>query len=103
MLITSGVLLCPPKSDGRSGFSHQECTPLSFSPSLIHTLCRRTHELRVRFQRVNYRILYFFHDQKAVLSHGLVKEQDVPPGDIDLAIRRRTKYQNDPKKHTYSE
>jgi phage-related protein len=70
---------------------------------LADTLRDGIHELRVRFQRVNYRILYFFHDQKAVITHGLVKEQDVPPGEIDLAIRRRTKYQNDPKKHTYSE
>jgi hypothetical protein len=38
------------------------------------------HELRIGFQGVNYRILYFFHHQlAAVVSHGLTKEQQVPP------------------------
>ncbi len=29
------------------------------------------YELRVRHRNVNYRMLYFFHDQTAVISHGL--------------------------------
>ena len=39
----------------------------------------------------------------AVLSHGLVKERAVPPREIALAIRRKGKYETDPKSHTYSE
>jgi phage-related protein len=42
------------------------------------------HELRVRHQSVNYRMLYFFHGQAAVvLSHGLQKEKEVPAKEID--------------------
>lgn len=70
---------------------------------LADTLRDGIHELRVGFQGVNYRILYFFHDQRAVITHGLVKGQEVPPGEINQAIERRKNYQNDPKKHTYSE
>src|SRR5438552_16247758 len=42
------------------------------------------YELRVGLQHVNYRMLYFFHGGTiAVLSHGLVKEAQVPPKEID--------------------
>src|SRR5262249_46027043 len=62
------------------------------------------YELRVRLQRVNYRMLYFFHrDMGAVLSHGLVKEKRVPPKEIDLAVEHLTKFAKDPKQHTYEE
>ena len=38
------------------------------------------YELRVRWQSVNYRMLYFFHGRMAaVLSHGFTKERQVPP------------------------
>ena len=34
------------------------------------------YELRIRFQSVNYRILYFFHGRTAaILAHGLTKRQ----------------------------
>src|SRR6266478_5522683 len=37
------------------------------------------YELRVRLQRVNYRMLYFFHgNTAAVVSHGIRKEDEVP-------------------------
>lgn len=40
----------------------------------------KIYELRIGFQGVNYRILYFFHGEvAAVLSHGIVKESEVPP------------------------
>jgi phage-related protein len=62
------------------------------------------YELRVGFQGVNYRMLYFFHGATAaVLSHGLVKERVVPSGEIDAAIERRRKFVADPVKHTYRE
>jgi len=62
------------------------------------------YELRVGFQGVNYRLLYFFHGATAaVLSHGLVKERVVLSGEIDAAIERRRKFVADPAKHTYRE
>jgi len=62
------------------------------------------YELRVRLQRVNYRMLYFFHgDAGAVLSHGLVKEKRVPPKEIDRAVEHRTKFAKDPERHTHEE
>src|SRR5438105_15689193 len=58
------------------------------------------YELRVRHQSVNYRMLYFFHGQTAaVLSHGLQKEDVVPPGEIDLAVERKDTFKANPKKH----
>ncbi|MEQ8848508.1 type II toxin-antitoxin system RelE/ParE family toxin [Botrimarina sp.] len=60
------------------------------------------YELRVRHQRVNYRVLYFFHGQNvAFLAHGLVKEKRVPNADIERALARKQKLQNNPAKHTY--
>ena len=60
------------------------------------------HELRIRFQNVNYRMLYFFHGLKAaVVSHGCTKERLVPPKEIDAAIDRQERFEKDPKKHTF--
>jgi len=62
------------------------------------------HELRIRFGHVNYRLLYFFHGRTvAVLVHGLVKEQAVPPRDITLAITRKNQFIANPAQHTYEE
>ena len=62
------------------------------------------YELRVGLQGMNYRILYFFHGRvAAVLVHGLVKEREVPPRDIEEAIRRKRKFELDPERHTYKE
>jgi phage-related protein len=61
------------------------------------------YELRVGLQRINYRMLYFFHGDKAVvISHGLVKERVVPPREIDRAIERKTQFKTNPKRHTFS-
>ena len=58
------------------------------------------YELRVRFQSVNYRMLYFFHGRiAAVVSHGIVKEKAVPPEEIDLAVKRKQLFEADPKAH----
>lgn len=60
------------------------------------------YELRVGLQGVNYRMLYFFHDQQAaVVSHGLTKEREVPPKEIELAITRMKEFKANPQKHTY--
>jgi len=61
------------------------------------------HELRIRTGNVQYRILYFFHQGRAVLSHGCSKEDVVPPAEIDRAIRNRTRFSQNPLRHTYEE
>ena len=62
------------------------------------------YELRVRRGRVQYRILYFFHGQRlAVLAHALTKEGQVPPVDIERAIRRKAAFAPDPETHSYAE
>ena len=62
------------------------------------------YELRVRLQRVNYRMLYFFHGKAAaVVSQGLVKEKRVPPKEIDEAVRRKKKFEANPDRFTYKE
>lgn len=62
------------------------------------------YELRIGLQGVNYRILYFFHGRiAAVLAHALVKERAVPAREIDVAIRRRRKFELNPERHTYQE
>jgi phage-related protein len=51
------------------------------------------YELRVRLGTVNYRLLYFFHGRiAAVLAHGLIKENEVPHRDIELADPEKKKF-----------
>ena len=58
------------------------------------------YELRAKRGKVNYRILYFFHGKNvALLAHGLTKEKKVPSGEIDRAIKRKERYENEPTKH----
>jgi len=58
------------------------------------------YEIRFKHQRVNYRVLYFYHGNSVVvLSHGLKKEKVVPPKEIELAIDRRKRYVADPESH----
>jgi phage-related protein len=60
------------------------------------------YELRVRLRRVNYRMLYFFHGNiAAVVSHGLVKEDRVPPKEIDWALQRKRNFEANPVVHTH--
>ncbi len=62
------------------------------------------YELRVRHGHGNYRLLYFFHGNvAAVLSHGLTKEKRVPPREIDKAIERKRKFEQNPQQHTQEE
>ncbi len=64
----------------------------------------KIYELRASLQGIHYRILYFFHGNvAAVLSHGIVKEDCVPPIEIDRAIQRRKNFEMNPKVHTYEE
>jgi phage-related protein len=62
------------------------------------------YELRARDGRVNYRLLYFFHDRSvAILAHALTKENRVPNADIDRAMRRKAAFELNPARHSYEE
>jgi hypothetical protein len=64
----------------------------------------KIYELRVGFQGINYRMLYFFHGNiAAVISHGIVKEDKVPPKEIDKAIERMVKFERNSTIHAYEE
>ena len=63
----------------------------------------KIYELRVTLQGVHYRLLYFFHGNTvAVVASGIVKEDRVPPVEIDRTIARKRKFESDPTKHTYA-
>jgi len=60
------------------------------------------YELRVRLGTVNYRMLYFFHENTAaVVCRGLLKEQYVPRKEVDRAVAAKREFVKDPKRHTY--
>ena len=62
------------------------------------------YELRVGLHHVNYRMLYFFYGRTAaVVSHGLVKETEVPAKEIERAIERKRKFEKNPGAHTHEE
>ena len=62
------------------------------------------YELRIGLRGMNYRMLYFFHGRQAVvLSHGLVKEREVPAAEIDRAVERKRKFTANPKRHSHAE
>ena len=62
------------------------------------------YELRIGLQRVNYRILYFFHGRAAaVLAQGLTKKDTVPDTAIETALARKRKFEQDPALYTFEE
>lgn len=63
------------------------------------------YELRVVHTGQQYRILYFFHQRKAVvLTHSFQKKtQMVPDRDIDLALKRRIDFLSNPSAHTFKQ
>jgi phage-related protein len=61
------------------------------------------YELRVAFRRVQHRMLYFFMGGQAIITHGCSKEGKVPPGEIDLAVDRRSRFAKNPLKYTWRE
>ena len=64
----------------------------------------RIYELRASLQGVHYRLLYFFHGNvAAVLTSGIVKEDRVPPVEIERAIERRNRFELNPTTHTHEE
>ena len=66
------------------------------------TLRDGIHELRVRFESVNYRMLYFFHGvSTAVVTHGIIKEREIPEKSIQHAINMRDEFRSAPKTRTF--
>ena len=60
------------------------------------------YELRASSQGVHYRMLYFFAGKAVVvLSHGLTKEREVPPREIEQAIERKQMVEADFEKFTF--
>ena len=58
------------------------------------------YELRPTYQGVHYRILYFFSGKNiVVISHGIMKESEVPAIEINRAIGHKKKYEANPKAH----
>jgi len=62
------------------------------------------YELRAKERNVQYRIFYYFNGKNiAVLNHSIIKKTSaVPKKDIELAIKRKEKFEQDPKRHTYT-
>ena len=64
---------------------------------------RASTSLRVKYGRVNYRMLDFFHGRDAaVVSHGFAKERLIPPGEIKLALERKQDFERDSERHTFN-
>ena len=60
------------------------------------------YELRASYQGVHYRMLYFFHEQEViVVSHGLAKEQVVQFREVELARKRKEKFEGNPSRHSF--
>jgi phage-related protein len=61
------------------------------------------YELRTKWRGINYRMLYFFHgDVAVVVSHGFAKQRPrVPELEIELALARRSRFQGHPESHTF--
>lgn len=61
------------------------------------------YELRLNSGNRHIRIFYFFHERKAVvLCHVIVKKsRKVPPKEIEIAVRRKERFVENPDLHTY--
>ena len=61
------------------------------------------YELRVKHHRMNFRMLYFFHGNAAVVvTHGFAKQQaTVPVGELRLAAARRRAFEAAPEAHSF--
>jgi phage-related protein len=54
------------------------------------------YELQASYQGVHYRMLYFFSGKAVVvLSHGVTKEREVSPKEIDTVIKRKKQVEKD--------
>jgi phage-related protein len=66
---------------------------------------RDDYELRVKFQKIRYRMLYFFYGRvRAVITHGITKQTDkVPPKKIDRSLEMKKRYDEDADYHSHWE
>ena len=94
-----GFLSCAARIDRLATYGHELRRPVA------DYLRDGINELRAKHRNVQYRIFYYFEGQNVVvLSHAVVKKTSaVPKKDIDLAIKRKAKFERDPKQHTYVE
>lgn len=60
------------------------------------------YELRASREGIHYRILYFFHKQRAVIWNGIVKESKVPEVHIVRALKAKQLFEQDATKHTFT-
>ena len=69
---------------------------------LAARVCSGLYELRVKYQRLNLRMLYFFHERTVVvISHGFAKQQAIIPlAEIRRALECRRRFGADPGAHT---
>jgi phage-related protein len=62
----------------------------------------KIYELRAAYQRIQYRMLYYFYEKQCIITHGFIKEgNEVPQKEIDLAVTRKAQFKEDPMNHTY--
>jgi phage-related protein len=62
------------------------------------------YELRWRYVKVQYRILYFFAGEKIiVLSHVITKENEIPNTEIERCIANKKLFEKNPEEYTYTE
>ena len=68
----------------------------------VHRLPNGIYELRIRFGTNRYRIFYFWHGGTvAVLTHGVAKKTSaVAPRDLQRALNRKRKFEQNPTVHT---
>lgn len=60
------------------------------------------YELRIRHERINYRVLYFFSGQNAVvITGGLTKEDSVPETEIKRAVDCKEQFLINPNTHSF--
>lgn len=95
-LPVKAVQKCQVKLDRLGQYGHELRRPEA------DYLREEIYELRASYQGIHYRMLYFFHGRLAVVvSHGLKKERAVPPREIDLAVRRKGRFEAQPDRHTF--
>jgi len=97
MLAPKARVMCTRHLERLAHDGHELRRPLS------DHLGRGIFELRVRHQRVNLRMLYFFHGTAiVVVTHGFAKQQAlVPLHEMWLAIERRQRFNVDPQAHAF--
>lgn len=104
VLVRDWIMKLPPKVQIKclAYIARLETTGHDLRRPIADYLRDGIYELRPSYQGVNYRILYFFTTKNlVVVSHGLKKEGAVPAIEIDRAMERKRKFEENPAAHTY--